>query len=385
MSEIKHYWNDSVLTIASDSGISSADLRGPKGDTGPRGPQGPGGVIYDEDGKVIVNLGEYYSKSEVDDLINSIDNAEIDLSEYATKAYVSESVVNAMTTAGVADKTYVNEQIAANNESLASKDYVATEITEANKDMASKDYVVTEITRAQLEGAEIDTSNFATKAEVNEVAAAIPDVSGFVTQKDIDDAIAAIEIPEVPDPQPSGNVEIDGISIIRNKQGQLSAAVGGGISDSYVFYGVGINLAAGAEASYSDLDKSLAPGTNYSYKAVISGYDDVEGTFIFSDTNNGMYNATLSIANTPITSLFLIVMNKSNGTQTFYIQCKGSDAVLTDFFVWEGVGPATTYTPINANFIPIDNETIVIRNGKLCVVGGTGGGVELESSEEVNY
>lgn len=38
--EIFHSWNGTVLTITSDSGSSSADLKGAKGDTGIRGPQG---------------------------------------------------------------------------------------------------------------------------------------------------------------------------------------------------------------------------------------------------------------------------------------------------------------------------------------------------------
>jgi hypothetical protein len=42
MSGFKHSWNGTILTITSDSGTSSADL---KGDLGPRGPQGPAGLI----------------------------------------------------------------------------------------------------------------------------------------------------------------------------------------------------------------------------------------------------------------------------------------------------------------------------------------------------
>lgn len=41
--QIKHSWNGTVLTIESDSGISSADLKGAKGDTGIRGAQGRAG------------------------------------------------------------------------------------------------------------------------------------------------------------------------------------------------------------------------------------------------------------------------------------------------------------------------------------------------------
>lgn len=40
---IKHEWNGSILTITSDSGTSSCDLLGPKGDDGCRGPQGAHG------------------------------------------------------------------------------------------------------------------------------------------------------------------------------------------------------------------------------------------------------------------------------------------------------------------------------------------------------
>ena len=42
--EIKHSWNGTVLTITSDSGTSSADLKGEKGDTGVRGAQGVRGL-----------------------------------------------------------------------------------------------------------------------------------------------------------------------------------------------------------------------------------------------------------------------------------------------------------------------------------------------------
>lgn len=40
---IKHSWNGTVLTIESDSGVSSCDLKGATGDTGIRGPQGIAG------------------------------------------------------------------------------------------------------------------------------------------------------------------------------------------------------------------------------------------------------------------------------------------------------------------------------------------------------
>lgn len=46
MSGITHEWNGTVLTITSDAGTSSADLKGEKGDDGVRGPQGIAGTNY---------------------------------------------------------------------------------------------------------------------------------------------------------------------------------------------------------------------------------------------------------------------------------------------------------------------------------------------------
>ena len=61
---IKHSWEGTVLTIESDSGISSCDLKGDKGDTGIRGPQGAtgekGGAVDSVNGKI----GEVELKSD---------------------------------------------------------------------------------------------------------------------------------------------------------------------------------------------------------------------------------------------------------------------------------------------------------------------------------
>lgn len=53
---IKHYWNGTILTIESDSGTSSCDLQGSKGETGARGARGltgrTGGGALIEDGVI---------------------------------------------------------------------------------------------------------------------------------------------------------------------------------------------------------------------------------------------------------------------------------------------------------------------------------------------
>lgn len=43
MGNIYHEWNGTVLTVTSDSGTSSADLKGAQGDMGVRGAQGIAG------------------------------------------------------------------------------------------------------------------------------------------------------------------------------------------------------------------------------------------------------------------------------------------------------------------------------------------------------
>ena len=55
MSGFKHSWNGTILTITSDSGTSSADLKGSAGDIGPRGPQGPAGVSIGANGNIDIN------------------------------------------------------------------------------------------------------------------------------------------------------------------------------------------------------------------------------------------------------------------------------------------------------------------------------------------
>lgn len=66
---ITHSWNGTVLTITSDAGTSSCDLKGAQGDMGVRGAQGAPGVIYDPDGNLV--LSNYASIKYVDDSLES--------------------------------------------------------------------------------------------------------------------------------------------------------------------------------------------------------------------------------------------------------------------------------------------------------------------------
>ena len=83
---ITHEWNGTILTITSDSGTSSADLQGGKGNTGPRGAQGPAGVIVNPDG--TIDTSAYATETYVNEKIAEIQTGSVDLSNYYTKAQI---------------------------------------------------------------------------------------------------------------------------------------------------------------------------------------------------------------------------------------------------------------------------------------------------------
>jgi hypothetical protein len=133
---ITHSWNGTILTITSDSGTSSADLKGSRGDLGPRGPQGPAGIIINPDG--TVNYNGYATEQYVDDKFAEIIARELVLDDYYTKA---ETLLLIPDTTGFATKVYVDNAIANSN-------------------------------------VKVDLSNYYTKKEVD---AKIPDTSGYIT------------------------------------------------------------------------------------------------------------------------------------------------------------------------------------------------------------
>ena len=83
---ITHEFNGTILTITSDSGTSSVDLKGGKGDTGPRGAQGPAGVIVNPDG--TIDMSQYATETYVNQKIAEIQTGSVDLSNYYTKAQI---------------------------------------------------------------------------------------------------------------------------------------------------------------------------------------------------------------------------------------------------------------------------------------------------------
>lgn len=105
--QIFHEWNGTVLTITSDSGTSSADLKG-VGEMGPRGPQGPAGISVGDGGNVDLSnyytKNETYSKTEVDEKIAAVPGGgTVDLSNYYTKTETDQKIAEAQLAGGEVD------------------------------------------------------------------------------------------------------------------------------------------------------------------------------------------------------------------------------------------------------------------------------------------
>lgn len=125
---ITHEWNGTTLTITSDSGTSSMDLKGATGAIGPRGPQGPAGTVTNNTGNIdltgyatenyvdqkiadveagVVDLSGYYTKEEID---NKIGNVELD--DYYTKAEADYKFLQEEDLSGLATESFVSNKIA---------------------------------------------------------------------------------------------------------------------------------------------------------------------------------------------------------------------------------------------------------------------------------
>lgn len=116
---ITHSWNGTVLTITTDAGTSSADL---KGDTGCRGPQGPHGVVYDAEGNIVME--GFATEQYVNDLLK-----DIELEGYATEVYVDNAVSNVkVDLTGYATESYVDNAVAEAELEKTITDELKTEI-----------------------------------------------------------------------------------------------------------------------------------------------------------------------------------------------------------------------------------------------------------------
>ena len=147
---ITHKWNGTILTITSDSGTSSMDLKGSQGNTGPRGPQGAAGVVTGG-GSGSVDLTGYATEAYVDSAVAAV---EYDMSNYYTKSQTDSAIQDAVANIEVGD--------------IDLSDYYTKSEVDA-KDYATETFVTNKIAEAQLggEGGEIDLTGYATKDDLN--------------------------------------------------------------------------------------------------------------------------------------------------------------------------------------------------------------------------
>ena len=168
---ITHSWNGTVLTITSDSGTSSADLQGGKGDTGPRGAQGPAGIIVNPDG--TIDTSQYATETYVNEKIAQVEAGSVDLSNYYTKAQVDAKIPD---TTGLASQTWVeNKGYLTEHQSL--------------KTINGESIVGTG--NITISGGSADLSNYYTKEQI--------DAKGYLTEhQSLANYALKSEIPTVP-------------------------------------------------------------------------------------------------------------------------------------------------------------------------------------------
>ena len=168
---ITHSWNGTVLTITSDSGTSSADLQGGKGNTGPRGAQGPAGIIVNPDG--TIDTSNYATETYVNEKIAEVEAGSVDLTNYYTKAQVDAKIPD---TTGLASQTWVeNKGYLTEHQSL--------------KTINGESIVGTG--NITISGGSADLSNYYTKTEI--------DNKGYLTEhQSLANYALKSEIPTVP-------------------------------------------------------------------------------------------------------------------------------------------------------------------------------------------
>ena len=169
--QIFHEFNGTILTITSDSGTSSADLQGGKGDTGPRGAQGPAGIIVNPDG--TIDTSQYATETYVNEKIAQIEAGSVDLTNYYTKAQVDAKIPD---TTGLASQTWVeNKGYLTEHQSL--------------KTINGESIVGTG--NITISGGSADLSNYYTKTEI--------DNKGYLTEhQSLANYALKSEIPTIP-------------------------------------------------------------------------------------------------------------------------------------------------------------------------------------------
>lgn len=347
---ITHYWNGSVLTVTSDSGTSSADLSGA---TGPRGPQGRPGVIYDSDGNLY--LDDIPSGEEVEALANRM--TALENSHGVTTEYVATKIE-----AELADY-YTKEQT-----DLKLKN-VSVDLTGYATETYVQDYV-----KNNASGGSADLTNYATKAYVNNAVANIDveaDLTNYPTFSDMSAAIAqaqlggddaAIDLSAFATEEFVYNL-MDGQSIIL-EDGKYQTSFGGKVigheGGDFIFESAPGWTSMNSDGKYlCRIDDASYFNANNVYKIelTINGkvitidklpYDNQYHTVPFND-----YFGSAALINAGM--LFLMLEVFDSGVW--------NEGTVSNMAFYNAL--TNVYSPIDANALPVDNTTIVVKAGKI--------------------
>lgn len=159
MSGITHSWNGTILTITSDSGTSSADLKGATGDDGVRGPQGRAGRdgisgnVFSVNGKmgdIVLTAGD----------VGAITEAA--LQPYATEEYVSAEIAKAQIGGGGSGEVDLSAYYTKTETETAITNRLGNYYTKKETEQVISDSI------ASGSGGVVDLSNYYTKEQVND-------------------------------------------------------------------------------------------------------------------------------------------------------------------------------------------------------------------------
>lgn len=179
---ITHEWNGTVLTITSDSGTSSCDLQGEKGDTGVRGPQGVKG-----------NTGEFDPTTLEIMLQESREYTDSEIAETKQIAEHAETIARGKATGYVFDTVAALDEwlaVGVNAASLQQGDNLYIRATDV------PDYWWDGESKQQLETQKVDLSEYATKDDLANTETKITDLTTDINDltTDINDLATSLGV-----------------------------------------------------------------------------------------------------------------------------------------------------------------------------------------------
>ena len=295
-------------------------------------------------------------------------------------------------TVGLATEKYVDEKVAAvpqpdltnyatknDISGLATTNYVDEKVSGVTVDLsdyATKNFVSEELAKIE----DVDLTNYYTKSETDAAIAAIPtaDLTGYAKEDYVDAAIEAIEIPDTTglatigyvDEKvaaidiPEANVEVDGVTIIKNDEGKLSTSIGGSAIREIIETPVVDWTGSSPVSETLNLSEATVNELANTYSRVEKIYITIDGVEYVA---NGVsragtainYKYTLNIDNCPITAIAFNTRTGANRSITLSDTATGNEVItVLKMVMVEDSG--YTFTPIYAQCVPVGNGLVVV-------------------------